>query len=173
MAPQKKKRKKPNKQKAPSSGTQKNPPDLHRLIKKLPALVFESEMAEVGYDLEDVTKKGAEGKPVPDIIAVITDQALSYQILVAINEIKHRAFNAKNDDLFFLADCARFYIEEYRGPAWDNPLLVALFYRSTAQKKGEKFNKIKCKKAVGGYEKTYKKLLQDKWKAEDLLRKTK
>lgn len=152
----------------PSSGL--NSARLGRLLAEVPGLVFQPEMETGGFEPAPLRAALEEGLSHPVIIDRLCDQALNARLLICIENIKVRAHGDRNESLFFLADAARFFIEEYRGPAWDNPLAVGLFYRSLALVRGETLTAAKLRKAVKKYESNFRRELEQRWQMWDSLR---
>ena len=90
--------------------------------------------------------------------------------MVHLNNLKNRAFEANDDTLRFLIEAAVYYIEEVRGPPWDNPLVVACYYKSLATREGKEYPPEACLAAVKAYELEFKALLEKKTKAFELLK---
>ena len=84
-------------------------------------------MADFGLGVEAVAETRAAGLAPPDAIGRLADPAFHARLLVHLNNLKNRAFAANDDTLRFLIEAAVYYIEEVRGPPWDNPLVVASF----------------------------------------------
>jgi len=147
-----------------------DPADLPRVLADLPLLVFEPEFAPAGFDPEEVRQAHKDRLSDPATIERLGDLAMHARLLICINNLMERAYGAKDDTLFFLGDAARFYIEDYRGPAWDNPLVVALYLRTLHQMKGRPVTPEVLKDAVKEYERVYRDEMQEKWAALELLR---
>ena len=144
-------------------------PDLRRLLRDMPALLFEPEFRDVAFDEDELHQAHQERLSDPNVIARLADQALLARLLICINNLQGRAHTDANEKLLFLANAARFYIEQYRGPAWDNPLVVALYQRTLAARAGETLTRAGLKAAVKSYEHTSREELQQKWQALELL----
>ena len=146
-----------------------SPSDLRNLLRNLPVLACAPEMEGFGFDADEMREAEDEGLEPPDAIGKLAAQAFHARLLVRLNEIKYRAWKNKDDPLFFQADSARYYVEEARGPAWDNPLVVACYYKSLAAREGKDFTASTSLAAVKAYERKYKTLLAKKTKAHALL----
>ena len=127
------------------------------------------EMDGFGFDAEELEEAVEEGLAPPEIIGKLAGQSFHARLLVRLNEIKYRAWENKDDEVYFQADSARYYIEEVRGPPWDNPLVVACYYKSLAVRDGKAFTASTCLSAVKAYERKFKSLLDKKSKAFSLL----
>ncbi|MEE8394690.1 MAG: hypothetical protein V3S29_01455 [bacterium] len=147
-----------------------SPAKLARILAEVPGLVFHPEMEAAAFEPAPLRAALEEGLSDPAIIERLCDQAFAARMLICIENIKIRAHGAKDERLFFLADAARYYIEEFRGPAWDNPLAVGLFCRSLALRNGGTLNAGKLKKAIKRYEAKYRKELERRWQAWESLR---
>jgi len=146
------------------------PVQLRKMLLDVPGLLFEAEMGGLAMDPAALRATQAEGLGAPAAIERLTDQALLARLLICIEDIKVRAFAAQNDRLFFMADVARYYIEEFRGPPWDNPLVVALYCRSQAALAGEALSRAGIKQAVRAYEKANQAELDARWEMWEALR---
>jgi hypothetical protein len=142
---------------------------MRRLLRELPALACAPEMEGFGFDEEELREATADGLAAPELIARLAGPAFNARLLVRLNEIKYRAWQNKDDALYFQADSARYYIEEARGPVWDNPLVVACYYKSLAKRDGGDFTARAGLSAVKTYERKFKALLAEKTRAHGLL----
>ena len=145
------------------------PSDLKRLLRELPALACAPEMEGFDFDEGELREATADGLAAPEVIGRLAGPAFHARLLVRLNEIKFRAWQNKNDALYFQADSARYYIEGARGPAWDNPLVVACYYKSLAERGGGDFTARAARAAVKTYERKFKALLAEKIRAHGLL----
>lgn len=127
-------------------------------------------MGAFGFDPDELRETEAEGLEAPEVIGRLAGQAFHARLLVRLNEIKFRAWENRDDAIFFQVDSARYYIEDVRGPAWDNPLVVACYYKSLAMRDGKDFSPEACLAAVKAYELEFKTLLEKKTKAFELLK---
>jgi len=126
-------------------------------------------MADFGLGVEAVAETRAAGLAPPDAIGRLADPAFHARLLVHLTNLKNRAFEANDATLRFLIEAAVYYIEEVRGPPWDNPLVVGFFYRDVARLNGKGFTPADGRAAVKKYERRYKKLLDEKVQAQQRL----
>lgn len=159
----------PSRSGAPGGAGAPSAADLGKLLKDLPALACDPEMADFGLGVEAVAETRAAGLAPPDAIGRLADPAFHARLLVHLNNLKNRAFEANDDTLRFLIEAAVYYIEEVRGPPWDNPLVVGFFYRDVARLNGKGFTPADGRAAVKKYERRYKKLLDEKVQAQQRL----
>lgn len=131
----------------------------------MPALICLAEMEGFGFPEDELRDTLAAHLEPPEAISKLADQSFHARLLVRLNEIKSRARQSDDDALFFQADAARYFIEEARGPPWDNPLVVACYYKSIAGLEQRSFAASACLASVKAYERKYKLLIAEKTKA--------
>ena len=106
-----------------------NPAHLGPLLQRLPTLVCEPELARLEMEADELDQSLVAGEAAPDVIGRLAGPAFHARLLVRLNDLKVRALADEDEPLRFLIESAVYYIEEIRGPPWDNPLVVAYYYR--------------------------------------------
>jgi hypothetical protein len=136
-------------------------------LRRLPALVCEPELARAGFDPRALEQARRTGESPPDTIERLADPAFHAKLLVTLNDLRNRAWKQADDLSRFLVDSAEYYIEQVRGPAWDNPLVVALYFRDVARLAKRTLSPDTCMQACEDYERDYKALLEAKVAARE------
>ncbi len=172
--PPKPRRTKPRKRRRPgsprpASADAANPADLGPLLQRLPTLACEPELARLELEEDELDQALAAGEAAPDVIGRLAGPAFHARLLVRLNDLKVRALAGEDEPLRFLIESAVYYIEEIRGPPWDNPLVVAYYYRDLAKLAGETFDAGAAIRAVKAYEAEFQELLEQKLQASNVL----
>ncbi|MCH8844621.1 MAG: hypothetical protein IID61_16795 [SAR324 cluster bacterium] len=149
----------------PVSAAAVKPADLGPLLQRLPTLACEPELARLEMAADELDRALAAGEAAPDVIGRLAGPAFHARLLVRLNDLKVRALADGDEPLRFLIESAVYYIEEIRGPPWDNPLVVAYYYRDVAQLAGTSFGAEAAIQAVKAYEAEFQQLLEQKLQA--------
>ena len=130
------------------------------LLRHLPGLVCSAELAALAFGRQELLRARGLGEPPPRTIERLADPAFHARMLVCLNGLRVRAQREADDTLRFLVDAAQYYIEDVRGPAWDNPLVVACYYRDVAGLEGRPFQARDAERACAAYERDHQPLLE-------------
>lgn len=138
-------------------------------MQRLPTLACEPEMARLEMEADELDRALVAGEAAPDVIGRLAGPAFHARLLVRLNDLKVRAQAGGDEPLRFLIESAVYYIEEIRGPPWDNPLVVAYYYRDLAKLAGKTYGAEAAIQAVKSYESEFQDLLEQKLQAGSVL----
>jgi len=136
--------------------------EVRAALRRLPTLACEPELARAGFDPRELDQARRIGEAAPDTIERLAGSAFHAKLLVALNDLRNRSWKSADELTRFLVDSASYYIEQVRGPAWDNPLVVALYCRDAARLEGRDLPAEECLAACERYEHDYQTLLEAK-----------